>query len=366
MQPSTPEIDRAARRKAFEVAFANASPDDPTPILTAARLAKVPRPSAYRYAAKVAAQSERDEQKPLTPRQVELVAMITVEWERSHRISGAVKIHHEIRKTVRCGKNLIAKLMQRAGIKGAYNAPTVRRKRDVAPDSVDGQWHREDRKVIAADTMEFACADGRLFVAGNVDCDSRRTFAAISEKNDTRNTIASLKDAARNVQLDPGQSVTGLSDQGPQYTASPYTATLAEIGFDRANTPVHSPTKNTIVEGTWSLFRREFPRYVLHVKGKRIRQLSCREARTLMRDYVQWFNESRVHSALEYRSPTEFERLPRDERRAILARWDHDREIARDERRQEIERHNADRAARLLASLACAPVIARAPLALVA
>jgi hypothetical protein len=227
MQPSTPKIDRAARRKAFEVAFANASPDDPTPILTAARLAKVPRPSAYRYAAKVAAQSERGEQKPLTPRQVELVAMITVEWERSHRISGAVKIHHEIRKTVRCGKNLIAKLMQRAGIKGAYNAPTVRRKRDVAPDSVDGQWHREDRKVIAADTMEFACADGRLFVAGNVDCDSRRTFAAISEKNDTRNTIASLKDAARNVQLDPGQSVTGLSDQGPQYTASPYTATLA-------------------------------------------------------------------------------------------------------------------------------------------
>lgn len=361
-----PKIDRAARRKAFEVALAHTSPGDPTPILTAMRATGVPRTSAYRYAEGL--QRKRDA-KPLKLRHVKLIARIGTICEHAHGIPGADKVHEILRREEKVGHNLVAKLMKLGGWVGTYNAPKVARKRDVAPDSVRGDWHREGRKVIAADTMQFRCRDGNLFVAGNVDCDSRRTFVATSPRNDTCLTTASLRDAARNVQLDPGVAVTALSDQGPQYTAAPYTATIERLGMERANTPVHTPTRNALMEGTWSLFRREFPRYVQRAThGKRtIRQLSWRAVKGHMRDYVRWFNHERLHSALGYRSPAEFEALPRDERRQILAAWDHERDIARAARHAEIEAHNAARAARVIASLVqCAPRLASVPLAFAA
>lgn len=366
MQP-TVKPHRAARRAAFGAALASASPDDPTPILSAARAAGVPRSSAYRYAGTLDLESERESRQPLTPRQLRLTARIVEEWERSHRISGAAKIHAAIRRTEVVGHNLVASLMRRAGLVGAYNAPKVARERDVAPDTVKGEWHAEGRKVLASDTMQFRASDGNLFVAGTVDCDSRRLSVATSSKNNTDLTTASIRDAVRNVALDPGVSVTALSDQGPQYTAAPYVATLDRLGVERANTPVHCPTRNSIIEGDWSVFRREFPRFVLAHTGKRIRQLSVRALKPHMRDYVRWYNESRTHASLGYRSPAEFERAARDERRAILAQWDHARSIARAERHAEIEARTEARAARVIASLVqCAPRLASAPIALAA
>lgn len=100
-----------------------------------------------------------------------------------------------------------------------------------------------------------------------------------------------------------GQAVEGLvhqSDAGSQYTAIRYADRLAEAGAIASIGSVGDSYDNAMAESVIGLYKAECVRL-----GGPFRTLDELELATL--SWVHYFNEHRLHSAIGYVPPAEFE-----------------------------------------------------------
>lgn len=100
-----------------------------------------------------------------------------------------------------------------------------------------------------------------------------------------------------------GQDVTGLihhSDAGSQYTAIRYAERLTEAGALAAIGTVGDSYDNAMAESVIGLYKAECVR-----PDGPFRTVDDLELATL--SWVHWFNHDRLHSALGYVPPAEFE-----------------------------------------------------------
>lgn len=100
-----------------------------------------------------------------------------------------------------------------------------------------------------------------------------------------------------------GQAVEGLvhqSDAGSQYTAIRYADRLAEAGAIASIGSVGGSYDNAMAESVIGLYKAECVRL-----GGPFRTLDELELATL--SWVHYFNEHRLHSAIGYVPPAEFE-----------------------------------------------------------
>ncbi|SJM69673.1 Mobile element protein [Agrococcus casei LMG 22410] len=100
-----------------------------------------------------------------------------------------------------------------------------------------------------------------------------------------------------------GEDVTGLiqhSDAGAQYTALRYTDRLAEVGAIASIGTVGDSYDNALAESVVGLYKTE----CVKIDGP-FRTADDLELATL--SWVHWFNESRLHSSIAYRTPAEME-----------------------------------------------------------
>jgi putative transposase len=115
-----------------------------------------------------------------------------------------------------------------------------------------------------------------------------------------------------------GQDVTGVvhhSDAGSQYTAIRYHERLLDAGAIASIGTVGDSYDNAMAESIVGLYKTECTK----IEGpfKTVDEL---ELATL--DWVDWFNTSRLHSALDYVTPIEFEQAyyrQNDPRQQLLA-----------------------------------------------
>jgi transposase InsO family protein len=90
------------------------------------------------------------------------------------------------------------------------------------------------------------------------------------------------------------------SDRGVQYAAGPFRAALAKAGLTPSMSRRGNCYDNAAMESFWStlklelVYRRTFASHL--------------QARTDIFDYIEvFYNRQRIHSALDYLSPSEFE-----------------------------------------------------------
>ena len=227
---------------------------------------------------------------------------------QSRQTYGSPRIQIELRKTgARHGRNRIARLMQMEGITGRQKARYRVRTTDsnhhepIAPNRLaEAPAPRAPNQIWVADiTYIHAGAEGWLYLAAIMDLYSRKIIGwAMGERIDTLLILKALSMALLHRQ--PPSNLIFHSDRGVQYASADYRRALAQSGLVASMSRRGNCYDNAAMESFWSTLKLELV-YRRNFANRA-------QARQEIFDYIETFyNRQRIHSALAYLSPVDFE-----------------------------------------------------------
>ena len=226
---------------------------------------------------------------------------------RSRQTYGSPRIVEMLRqKGRRHGRNRIARLMQQEGLCGRqrrrYRVQTTDSNHDqpIAPNRLaEAATATAPNQIWVADITYIETGEGWLYLAAVLDLYSRRIVGwAMSDRIDTVLVLNAF--AMSLVHRDPPARVLFHSDRGVQYASSEYRQALARAGFLPSMSRRGNCYDNAAMESFWSTLKLEL--VYRHPFPTRL------SARAAIFDYIETFyNRQRIHSALNYTSPVDFE-----------------------------------------------------------
>ena len=236
-------------------------------------------------------------------------------WVANYSVYGRRKLWKAARRAdLDVGRDQVARLMGLQGIEGATRAKRrFTTKSDTthvrAPDLVNRNFTAARPDALwVADFTYCSTWSGIVYVAFIIDVFSRRLVGWKAARSMTASLVVDALNMAawtrRNTSLD---HLICHTDAGSQYTSILYTEQLAEIGADPSIGTVGDSYDNAMAESVMGLFKTELHRNpaVLADNGGPWRGLDDLEIATSA--WVSWFNEERLHSELDDRTPDEFE-----------------------------------------------------------
>jgi transposase InsO family protein len=235
-----------------------------------------------------------------------LLELIRDAYQNSRQSYGSPRLHRALRQQgIACGRHRVARLMHASGLcarpKRRFHPRTTQRADYVvpAPNRLNQDFAASaPNQKWASDFTYIQTGEGWLYLAVVLDLFSRRVVGwAMRETMDTELVAAALRMAMEDRQ--PGAGLLHHSDQGCQYTATAYLACLTTAHSQLSMSRVGNCYDNAVVESFFSTLKAESVTAPFHTRA---------EARTTIFEYLEvWYNRQRLHSALGYRSPVDFE-----------------------------------------------------------
>ncbi|HWD46119.1 MAG TPA: IS3 family transposase [Actinomycetota bacterium] len=244
-------------------------------------------------------------------------AALTEQIRQAHQASkgryGAPRVHAELRRRGhRHARKRVARLMRAAGLCGRRPR---RWKQTTIPDpaaATQVDLVRRDFSVNAAAVNTRWCGDitylptweGWLYLATVIDIASRRVVGfALAEHLRTELVADALTNAV--AARDPAPGVVFHADRGCQYTSGDYATLAADLAVILSSGRTGQCWDNALAESFFASLKGE----CLDLQPWPTRAA----ARHATVDYIAWFNGTRLHSALGYMTPDEFETASRQE-----------------------------------------------------
>jgi len=227
---------------------------------------------------------------------------------KGRRKYGSPRVYKALtKKGEKISRKRVVRLMQEQGLVGrhrrrfkhstdsAHSLPTP-------PNHLDRKFKASaPNQRWAGDTTELLIPGGKLYLAVIIDLFSRYVVGwALSPANDTPLTLKALKMATDRRCPKPG--LLHHSDRGATYASELYQRALGELGIVCSMSRAGNCLDNAAVESWNSTLKAEL--------GECFE--SPRDAQAKLFDYIEaFYNRERLHSAIDYCSPAEFEKAHR-------------------------------------------------------
>jgi putative transposase len=263
------------------------------------RILEVPRSGYYQWCKRVPG--------PRQKANVQLLGHIQEAFAQSRQTYGSPRITQQLRRQkIQCSENRVARLMKIHGIRPKKKRPFRPRTTETRPDLVPAPNRLKDQpaparpdQAWAADITYVWTTAGWVYLAAVMDLRSRKIVGwSIGESLE-----ASLVKEALQQALAVRRPAAGLlhhSDRGSQYASSAFQALLHSWQIVPSMSAQGNCYDNAAMESFWST-----------LKGELIQRCDFHDlaqARLSIFDYIAiFYNRQRLHSALGYKSPLEFE-----------------------------------------------------------
>jgi transposase InsO family protein len=237
-----------------------------------------------------------------------LTAVIGRVHRENYECYGQRRMHAAlVRAGERVGRDQVARLMRQNGIQGAKRRgkpwrttiadPAAQRPGDLVQRNFTAE--APDRLYVC-DFTYLRCWEGRLYFAFVIDVFSRRVVGwQLAGHMRTDLVLDALRMALGTRQPGADVELVSHSDAGSQYTSEDYQQELSDARVLASIGSVGDAYDNALAESFVDSFKTEL------IADRVWRTRSQLELAVV--EYVAWFNTTRLHSALGYRTPDEVE-----------------------------------------------------------
>ena len=241
-----------------------------------------------------------------------LLVHIRTVFAKNRGAYGGPRIWRQLRaQGIRVGKQRVQRLMQQHGIrargKRRFRIATTdsRHGLPIAPNLLDRNFTvATPNQVWVGDITYIPTDEGWLFLAVVLDLFSRQVVGWSMRADMGRELVIDALDMAwfrrsPNSKTRPKTELIFHSDRGSQYASYEFNSVLKECGITPSMSRKGNCWDNACSETLFGSLKVE------RLHGEHFETL--RQAKDEALDWLLWYNQTRLHSTLNYVSPTQFE-----------------------------------------------------------
>jgi putative transposase len=229
-------------------------------------------------------------------------------YRKGRGVYGSPRITKELNaQGIRCGKNRIARVMQKIGLK----AKSVRRwkqttdsrhSQSIAPHRLKAlKTITRPNQAWVSDITYIWTQEGWFYLAAVLDLYSRKIVGWCMQERLTQDLVTNSFQQAV-FQRNPGQGLIFHSDRGSQYASQSMRTLLQTRQAVQSMTGRGNCYDNAVMESFFHSLKTEWVRFQIYATRS--------EAKQSLFDYIEiFYNRVRRHSSIDYYSPNEFENL---------------------------------------------------------
>ncbi len=270
------------------------------PVERACRLLKVSASGYYAW-------QKRQEQPQPQHDEIQLVEQISQIFDESRSTYGSPRVTAALRQQgIVCNRKRVARLMRQHHLvakqrrRRRVRTTDSRHRLPIAPNHLNRDFcaDRPDEKWVA-DITYIDTAEGWLYLALVMDVFSRKIVGWAMDEHMEADLVEHALRMALAQRHPPVGQLLHHSDRGGQYASHPYQQLLHTFGITVSMSRAADPYDNALMESCIGTLKTECADHPFP---------SRRLARSELFAYLEgWYNRRRLHSALGYCSPDQFE-----------------------------------------------------------
>jgi transposase InsO family protein len=253
------------------------------------KVLQIPR-STYYYEAKA------------KPDETELVAAIVDIFAASRNNYGTRKIKVKLKeRNIIVSRRRIGRIMKQEGLVSNYTTAQFRPQKDTCNESkieniVDRQFNKQPfRNVVVSDLTYVRVGMSWNYICVLIDLFNREIIGYSAGPN---KTALLVKQAFQTINGNLKDIQIFHTDRGNEFKNELIEETLKTFEITRSLSHKGCPYDNAVAEATFKIIKTEF------VRNQTFSNLY--ELKYKLADYVNWFNNHRIHSSLGYLTPREY------------------------------------------------------------
>ena len=241
-----------------------------------------------------------------------ILGMINYHYSRSKRTYGLPRIYAAIRtQGLKVNKKRIARLMRENNVKAKtkrrFKVTTLQNSKALASDNILKQNFSasSENKIWTGDITYLWTTEGWLYIAVVMDIYSRKIVGWSLDSSLSAELVRKALTMAI-VHRNPERGLVFHSDRGSQYASISFRTLLKNYGMIQSMSSKGNCYDNAVTESFFHTLKTELTYWNKYQTRD--------EAKKSIFEYIEiFYNRQRLHSALNYLSPVEFEENNRKE-----------------------------------------------------